>query len=56
MQIKSNHPEIYLVKPMEGSIYNKSQVKIVFTRKELSKTDFEKYLKNPNQDQEKFLF
>lgn len=46
---------MYLVKPMEGSIYNNEKVRIVFTRKELSKIDFERYLKNPNQNQEKFL-
>ena len=40
---------------MEGSIYNNEKVRIVFTRKELSKLDFERYLKNPNQNQEKFL-
>ena len=55
MQIKSNRPELYLVKPMEGSIYNSEKVRVVFTRKELSKVDFERHLKNPNQNPEKFL-
>ena len=54
-QIKSNKPELYLVKPMEGSIYKRENVKIVFKRKELQKSEFEAYLRNPTAIQEKFL-
>lgn len=40
---------------MEGSIYKRENVKIVFKRKELQKSEFEAYLRNPTAIQEKFL-
>lgn len=54
MQIKSNRPELYLVKPMSGSIYKQESEKIVFKRKQLPLDSFESYLRNPATLQEKF--
>jgi len=36
IQIKTNKPGLYLVKPMEGQILNKGNVTIGFKRKELT--------------------
>jgi hypothetical protein len=55
MQIKTNKPGLYLVKPMEGQIYNKSTATIGFKRKELTLENFNMILANPGQNREKFL-
>jgi hypothetical protein len=36
---------------MEGSIYKNENIKISFKRKDLQKTDFEAYLRNPTSIQ-----
>lgn len=55
MQIKTNKPGLYLVKPMEGQIFNRSSVSISIKRKELTLENFQAILNNPNQNKEKFL-
>lgn len=55
MQIKTNKPGLYLVKPMEGQIYNKSTATIGFKRKELTLENFNIIIANPGQNREKFL-
>lgn len=55
MQIKTNKPGLYLVKPMEGQIYNKSTATIGFKRKELTLENFSMIVANPGQNREKFL-
>jgi len=48
MQIKTNKPGLYLVKPMEGKVLKGDKIKIGFKRKELALENYLAIVKNPN--------